>query len=918
MATVLSAGIPTPCFTCDYELLRCVATSFDHIDRVEYSFTVSTTCPRCSAGIVSRVARKVLPFDHVWKTRVKVCIPAESHVAAQRFVISAASADKVSMNRPHASFVNHASTLLKQDVIRPQVCEALMTWLPAAMSAYNSAQFGSTRRYLKKGETKTYPFPSMCCDVCRAVEYTPAEEIAVGPRVIEDSPPDADTSIPSIHPLVQLDVCLTVARLRQLAGDEEPLSDYDELPQEEPEVEKPWYLRPSVGTWLLPRILRKPAECEEFYIGDTHEAFHIGSEPALSEIDDDGLDMNDRIRDIMNNSLSEDWRGNPDCVGGMMPFSQAREEDIPENHEKTKLLGGWQESDMSEEFVEKIGAYQIGPDVIPAQCFGNSERNTRAGLAMRNQPLPVTATKVDWAHIDELVTSYIDNVIPASAVREWREENPHLIDHRSKKITAEDFRREYSAALAEDPLIRLKCQVKTNEVLPVPEGPKGSRARVIWQSGRRGQQIMSLPIVCLEQLNNAYFEVATIKHATKVEAMERVSEHLNISKEFWNKSKKSKTRRVEVIEGDGSAWDACCNPEVREHIENRILRHVINALAGDDEVPDDWMAETIRQMKDPTMTGIFNRPAAQVEKGIGEVLRIIIQAVRQSGHRGTSIFNWLTNFILWLSILIKPGTLRRFPPMEIRCGKSGVFYLQQWYVSRRDGNIYCVRYAFEGDDSIIATTEKFTEYARRGIEMAWKRLGFRMKLRFCSELGYGTFTGFNHGICEQGLSGRFVPEVMRNLASSSWTTSALVAADVGQLSVVGAAAQLARALNFKEFGPLCHYFCMLAQRHLDVSGDRAVEEEEARTYGIAACRSIQENVDLLRASVCEMCDDRDMLKLVSASTGYSLTADDQLRLLMFNPDRYDDTPAAIRHVPTPWWGDLSGVPRRAGFCEYSF
>ena len=123
------------------------------------------------------------------------------------------------------------------------------------------------------------------------------------------------------------------------------------------------------------------------------------------------------------------------------------------------------------------------------------------------------------------------------------------------------------------------------------------------------------------------------------------------------------------------------------------------------------------------------------------------------------------------------------------------------YVSAQDGKTYILKFSFEGDDSAISTTEVLDQEI---IEQEWTRLGFRMKLVFVKEKM--TFTGYDFLCDANGPVGVQILEIPRNVASSSWSCSSLLKSKPWNVHVVGSAAMLARAENFKDCGPTCRYF----------------------------------------------------------------------------------------------------------------
>ena len=115
-----------------------------------------------------------------------------------------------------------------------------------------------------------------------------------------------------------------------------------------------------------------------------------------------------------------------------------------------------------------------------------------------------------------------------------------------------------------------------------------------------------------------------------------------------------------------------------------------------------------------------------------------IQAIRQSGDRGTSIFNWITNFVLWTCVLEKDPWVF----VGKSDGKNGKRrYIVQEYTCAFTGKKNILRFVFEGDDSILGSMLNLASLADQ-IELEWSRLGFRMKLIFHDTGSVATFTGY--------------------------------------------------------------------------------------------------------------------------------------------------------------------------------
>jgi len=522
-------------------------------------------------------------------------------------------------------------------------------------------------------------------------------------------------------------------------------------------------------------------------------------------------------------------------------------------------------------------AYQIGPDLIPTEVMSNSVGNLKAGLAKRVQPLPFKASKVMTRKVERTVSSLLKVVFSPAKIKQWRVNNPVVEEFRSSKWTPERFRHAFEEAMSESRArIEQTFQIKTNEALPA----KGKAPRPIIQCGDKAQVMMALPVKCFEDLLFEFFEGASIKHLPKYDAMARVAKHLN-------------QEGAHLIEGDGSAWDACCNHTIRNMTENRILRHIIQNLGGDPEVPDNWMHSVIEDMETKKLKG-----KAKVDDFCASPIRVCIESIRQSGHRGTSCFNYLINLIGWLCVLCES------PELMIRKGRDGK--LQSKYVSAFDGQEYYLKYAFEGDDSALSSTQDFTPYTQE-IEKQWTELGFRMKLVFVKDKL--TFTGFVFLCDEYGPTGVFIPEVARNIASSSWTTSMLVKQFPHKASEVGAAAMLARAINFQDCGPLSAYFAALGLAHVKLAGDRGINSDEAKALAVAVSPSIKSELYELyhRAGVMST----DVQRLLSLE-GINLKPEQQAALLYAdfgsNPTNLE---YARRLIPMTVWDPANfSTPRR--------
>lgn len=550
--------------------------------------------------------------------------------------------------------------------------------------------------------------------------------------------------------------------------------------------------------------------------------------------------------------------GNPDVVDGAMKGTQL---DGDEYGEESRVIGG------DAPAAEKVLAHQIGPDLIPTEVFQSTKENIKAGLAKRVKPLPFQAGKLLTRKIDKTVSSMIVNVFPAAKIRKWREEHPEFQEMKSKKWNCERFRQAWIECLSDTVVkIEQEFQIKINEALPA----KGKAPRPIIQTGDKGQILMMLPVKCFEELLFEYFEQASIKHVSKDDAMARVAKHLAV-------------KGGNVVEGDGSAWDACCNATIRGMTENRVIEHIIEVLGEDAEVPHGWMRACLNDMKKQEIKGkakVDNRKYATP-------LKVIISSIRQSGHRGTSAFNYFINLVCWLSVVCRsPENMIK----KVRVG--GKMLLPENYVSANDNKVYKLRYSFEGDDSALATTEILDSEV---VEELWQSMGFRMKLKFASD--FFTFTGYDF-LLKNGLpTGTRCPEIPRNIASSSWTCSAEAKRNPDKVNVIGAAAMLSRAENFHQNGPMSRYFAELGLAHVKICGDFGLGDDAAQKLGIYPVDSVRDRLHELSAGA-EILSPEQRLLCERTFGGFTLEQEAKLLTCSF------DNPKAIEArylIPAKLW-----------------
>lgn len=170
-------------------------------------------------------------------------------------------------------------------------------------------------------------------------------------------------------------------------------------------------------------------------------------------------------------------------------------------------------------------------------------------------------------------------------------------------------------------------------------------------------------------------------------------------------------------------------------------------------------------------------------------MRMSIDAIRRSGHRGTSCLNWWMNLTNWVCSIFKQP--ERFLDPTVRKGEDETGHERWWNGS------------FEGDDSLCAMLPPMKkDDSMDEIFLAWwNRMGFNMKIVYATSRA--TFCGY-HIACENGEveDNSFVcPELPRALVGGGVSCSTKIieagkAGDIKTVRDISAAGALARAADF--------------------------------------------------------------------------------------------------------------------------
>jgi hypothetical protein len=446
---------------------------------------------------------------------------------------------------------------------------------------------------------------------------------------------------------------------------------------------------------------------------------------------------------------SEDRRTYTTAQGHVAVIGQEFNKDVPHNHQPI------------------VGAL-IGPCQRTPNVYSKTAENLKSAVKKRitEKQKGCVLSEAEKKRIQKLVQHSMGHdrrrgIFSEARVRKWAEENLHIDDLVSSKWSSQRLKAALEKLWADpEPKFEHKADIKYECM------PEGKAPRMLIADGDDGQ-LMALTVVkCFEDLLFDWMEAKSIKHASKKQAMGRIVKEL-------------RKEGGKAIEGDGSAWDTTCNLKIRNLIENPVLYRIMEILVDYGVVPDSWAQEHSKANEKEQLKLFF--------KNKFETLRITIDSIRRSGHRGTSCLNWWINFVMWVSSVFKAP--ERFLDPNVRCGED-VTGTKRWWNG-----------VFEGDDSLVVMAppmEADDALSRRFLKF-WADAGFDMKIVFCKKRA--TVVGW-HIACEDGaLTSTMCPELPRALANSGvgvspGTVVAVRDGDDRALRRVAKASALARAADF--------------------------------------------------------------------------------------------------------------------------
>ncbi|UQZ09610.1 putative RNA-dependent RNA polymerase [Freshwater macrophyte associated wei-like virus 1] len=375
---------------------------------------------------------------------------------------------------------------------------------------------------------------------------------------------------------------------------------------------------------------------------------------------------------------------------------------------------------------------------------------------------------------------------------------------------------------------------------------KPPRALVAW--GDHGQVISLLTMGAIEGCLFAHFRDQSIKHKSKRDAMHAMAKHLNVDSDVL----------TQLLEGDGSAWDFTVSGPVRE-AEKIIIEHVGSIICS--MFPEFWAAIDERAHADEK--GYIKVMLKKSSEKGSKPKEVWIPDMRSSGDRGTSVLNWIVNFLMWATILT--CHFREFlNPTSAHVVKC------------RDGVKRTVKFAFEGDDSALAFSPPLSERFAVEVEAKWAARGFRMKLIDASAKGRLEFTGCLFEVGPHGATGRWTPDVVRALKNGPYSFSPALMETCASANTVRPARDIAAAKAMayaNNFSSCCPF---LAGRYLQYSKEvghaaRGLKADADTVFSLAGVKRVED----MSLSVKEQ---YSQIELAIASTGIT-SIEDELAIM---------------------------------------
>lgn len=487
-------------------------------------------------------------------------------------------------------------------------------------------------------------------------------------------------------------------------------------------------------------------------------------------------------------------------------------------------------TDDSTERPQKC-AVKFGPSLADKTFYANTPENSKKAYDERytKKALPFTMTGGDKLRVVANVDAILEHVFSGKMIHDAVEDLGFYDNLKSKKWNEQRFRTGIEALLAKnDPEVRVAMGIKVEPSKP------DKAPRFLLADGDAGQ-LQALAIVAvIERCWFKWFKKNNIKGRPKEDAIEEIVKHLCL-----NDQKNGQC----VVENDGTAWDSCCNLEIRDLITNRAIDHVSTIVHTYGWCnPQQWS----------DMYSILeHKPKLKVKVGKDkpglEKTKMHIDAFMRSGCRGTSIFNGIVNKTMSLLSIFENPFLNEDGTSGGLLYRPNAAILDRWGKKRRSFD------AEEGDDSTISISGKLSTAQINDILGFWTRGGFNMKLKvpkFVSE-----FCGWKILLDGNGVpTGDAVPDVLRMMGQYGYSIARETIDGCSDDGSLTSGARQVLAAKLDSYARNCRFLPTLRtffERERDVlaAGEEIVYTDDLK-------RKLQEEDDFQALQPCLRCDYR--------------------------------------------------------------
>lgn len=421
-------------------------------------------------------------------------------------------------------------------------------------------------------------------------------------------------------------------------------------------------------------------------------------------------------------------------------------------------------------------AVRFLPEIEERLFWLNSQTNVEAAIKgrIKDPHVPMSMTDTEIESLKAVANSLRD---------ELRSDETLLDKIIQEKIGVKGWAsKKWSHVRAQRELSRLFMEFAPNytfdAAIKLEPSKRGKPPRLLIADGDKGQVMAWVIVGTLEAWLFKRHRLRSIKGLPKAEAMKRVVselEHRSDPVMVHPGLIEGLKLLAAIIENDGSAWDACMSIMLREIVENPIMEDVAAMVEKYiiPEAPPDFVAARLdaNKLKTLKITLRKDKGSSEASKALGcdiprgKSWHTVIDAIRRSGCRGTSVLNFLANLTCWCWVIggVNATKLIKQNGQKVLCV---------------DGRWRFVKMAYEGDDSVLsfrcpsAPDMNMTDEFLASMSARWTKLGHRPKLFWRKPGGVAEFTGWHFAVTEHGLDGKkCAPDLLRNLTNMAFTTN---------------------------------------------------------------------------------------------------------------------------------------------------